>query len=125
MSNGNGTPLKYTTTCQLCGFQLIDHPLSIEANGKPDERIRKFIAALMKHLEKKHPDASAQIQQLWQFFLGFLSIGQFKTEDPNLVRGMLAFGAQLRNMVKLPPIPDADIEGAAAALGFTMDDPLQ
>jgi hypothetical protein len=118
----NGTPLKYTTTCQLCGFQVIDHPMSVQA-GKPDARIQTFIAALMKHLEKKHPDSWAQIQGLWQRFVGFLCIGQFGTEDPNIVQAMLAFGAQLRNMVKLAPIPDADIEGAAAALGFTMEDP--
>jgi hypothetical protein len=122
MSSTNGTALKYTTTCQLCGFRVIDHPMNVQA-GKPDARIQNFVSALMKHLQKMHPDAWEQVQGLWQFFLGFLCIGQFGTEDPNIVKAMLTFGAQLRSMVKFPPIPDADIEGAAAALGFTMDDP--
>lgn len=120
-TNGNSA-LKYTTTCRLCGHQIIDHPLNLPIVGQPDARIQRFIAELMKHLEKKHQDAWLQIQGVWQFFLGFLSIGQFETKDPAIVQAVQGFGAFLRNMVRLPSIPDADIEGALAQLGFTMED---
>lgn len=121
--SANGTTLKYITKCRLCGFQILDHPLNVTIIGTPDARVQTFVAALMKHLEKKHPAEWLQIQGLWQFFLGFLCVGQFETEDPSLVQTILTFGAQLRKIVALPTIPDAEIEGAAAQLGFTMDDP--
>jgi hypothetical protein len=123
MGTNGASPLKYTTTCRHCGHQILDHPLNVQIVGKPDAHIQSFLAALMKHIEKKHPDAWMQVQGLWQFFLGFLVLGQFETADPAIVQTIQAFGAQLRNMVRFAPIPDADIVGAVAQLGFTMEDP--
>jgi hypothetical protein len=95
----------------------------VQIVGRPDQHIQSFLAALMKHVQKKHPDAWMQVQGMWQFFLGFLVLGQFETEDPAIVQTVQAFGAQLRNMVRFAPIPDADIVGAVAQLGFTIEDP--
>ena len=72
MGTNGASALKYTTTCRLCGHQIIDHPLNVQIVGQPDARAQNLLAALMKHLEKKHKDAWMQIQGLWQFFLGFL-----------------------------------------------------
>lgn len=127
----NGTALKYTTKCRIkdaisgqpCGHQIVDHALNVAIVGKPDERMQTFIMALLKHIQKRHPDAAQQLMGLSNHFLGFLIMGQFETGDPSIVQSVQGFGAVLRGMVQLPPIPDADIEGATAALGFTMDDP--
>lgn len=127
----NGSALKYTTKCRIkdaisgqpCGHQIVDHALNVAIVGKPDARLQNFIGALMKHVEKKHPGAWMQLQGMWHHFLGFLILGQFETEDPAIIQSVQGFGAVLRDIVKLPPIPDADIEGATAALGFTMEDP--
>jgi hypothetical protein len=127
-SNGQ-SQLKYTTTCRIklnglpCGHQIIDHPLNVQIVGQPDARVQDFIGALIKHVEKRHPEAWMQIQSMWQFFLGFLILGQFETQDPAIVSTIHEFGAQLRKMTRFAPIQDAAIESAAAALGFTMEDP--
>jgi hypothetical protein len=121
----NGSALKYSTTCRIpgCGHAVLDHPLNVQIIGQPDARIQNFIAALMKHLAKKHPQELAQIQGISQFFMGWLAIGQYETQDPALLQTIQGFGAQLRKMAALKPIADAELEGATAALGFTMEDP--
>src|ERR1017187_854214 len=123
MGTNGASALKYTTTCRLCGHQILDHPLNVQIVGQPDARAQNLLSALMKHLEKKHKDAWVQIQGLWQFFLGFLCLGQFETMDPAIVQTIQGFGAVLRNMVRPASIADADIEAATAALGFTLEDP--
>ena len=123
MGTNGASPLKYVTTCRHCAHQIVDHPLNVQIVGRPDQHIQSFLAALMKLVQKKHPDAWMQVQGMWQFFLGFLVLGQFETEDPAIVQTVQAFGAQLRNMVRFAPIPDADIVGAVAQLGFTIEDP--
>jgi len=123
MGTNGASALKYTTTCRLCGHQIIDHPLNVQIVGQPDARAQNLLAALMKHLEKKHKDAWMQIQGLWRFFLGFLCLGQFETADPAIVQTVQGFGAVLRNMVRPAPIQDDDIVGAVAHLGFTLEDP--
>jgi hypothetical protein len=123
MGTNGASALKYTTTCRLCGHQILDHPLNVQIVGQPDARAQNLLSALMKHLEKKHKDAWVQIQGLWQFFLGFLCLGQFETADPAIVQTIQGFGAVLRNMVRPASIADDDIVGAVAQLGFTLEDP--
>lgn len=129
MGTNGASALKYTTTCRLpkadgsrCGHQIIDHPLNVQIIGKPDQHIQNFIGALMRHVEKKHPEAWVQIQGTWQFFLGFLIMGQFETADPAIVQAIQMFGVKLRSIVPMPPISDAMIDEAFANIGFTMED---
>ena len=115
--------MKYTTTCRLCGHQILDHPLNVQIVGQPDSHAQSFLAALMRHLEKKHKSEWGQIHGIWNFFLGFLCLGQFETADPTIVKTIEGFGFMLRNMVRPAPIQDDAIVGAVARLGFTLEDP--
>ena len=129
MSNGNGV-LKHITKCRLkrpdgepCGHQVLDHPLNVQIVGQPDARMHTFMGALMRHVEKRHPDAWSQIQGIWHFFLGFLVMGQYETADPAIIETIQQFGAQLRRIVQLAPVTDAEFEGVLAHVGFTQEDP--
>jgi hypothetical protein len=126
----NGSPLKHPTTCRLkkpdgspCGHTILDHPLNVQIIGQVDQRLMTFMGALMRHLEKKHPEAWNQAHALSQHFMGWLVLQQYETEDPAILQSLMAFAITLRGMVRVIPISDAEIEGAVAALGFTMDDP--
>jgi hypothetical protein len=78
---------KYLTTCRIkkadgsvCGQEFT-------ANELPDQteqtkQGRAFVEGLMKHVEKKHPEAYLEIQTRWLSFLGFLVLGCFDLQDP-------------------------------------------
>jgi hypothetical protein len=120
----NGTSaLKYPTKCRLltpeglpCGKTIINHALNVEIIGQAGMREKIFFDTLRQHIERKHPEAWKQIELTQQLFAGFLLIGQFATKDPGLVKTIYEFGAQLRRLVSLPPIPDSDIQKAAELL---------
>ena len=79
--------MKYLTTCKIkkadgsvCGQEFT-------ANELPDQteqtkQGRAFVEGLMKHIEKKHPEAYLEIQTRWLSFLGFLVLGCFDLQDP-------------------------------------------
>ena len=126
----NGT-LKHTTTCRLpkseedqtpCGFTITDHPLNVQIIGQADRRLENFVQALMKHLAKKHPETFKSITGMGEYFFGWLALQQFQTPDPAIRQSLTNFAMQLRNMVRLVPVQDSEIESAAANIGFTMED---
>jgi len=123
-------PEKFVTKCRLkksdgipCGHTIVDFALTNQQLAERDSRTQTFIAALIKHLTKKHPQAWDTIQRESQFFTGFLLFGLFETEDPSVRETVVSFGAHLRNITRMPPITDQRLEEATAQLGFTMDDP--
>lgn len=79
--------MKYLTTCRIkkadgsvCGQEFT-------ANELPDQteqtkQGRAFVEGLMKHIEKKHPEAYLEVQTRWLSFLGFLVLGCFDLQDP-------------------------------------------
>jgi len=81
--------MKYLTTCKIkkadgsvCGQEFT-------ANELPDQteqtkQGRAFVEGLMKHVEKKHPEAYLEIQTRWLSFLGFLVLGCFDLQDPRV-----------------------------------------
>lgn len=133
MNDQNGSGLKYTTKCKIpidakgtpCGFPIIDHPLNVAIVGQPDARIQNFIGALMKHVQKKHPEVFQLAQATGQHFFGYLVMSAFDSPDPALQQSRQLFENAMRRMITPRPVADADIEEAAARIGLTMDDPTR
>lgn len=131
MNEQNGSGLKYTTKCKLpvdmngtpCGFPIIDHPLNVTIVGQPDARIQNFIGALMKHVQKKHPEAFQLAQLNGQFFFGYLIMSAFDSPDPALQQTRSKFEATIRRMITPHPVTNEEIEAATAAMRLSMDDP--
>lgn len=122
--------LTYITKCRIpkddgspCPFTVTDHPLSVAVIGQPDARIQSYIQALMKHTQKKHPQAFMLAQMSGQFMFGYLMVTSFETQDPAIAEMKRKYEAQLRRYVTPQAVTDDEIEGALGAIGFTMDDP--
>ena len=127
--NGNSA-LKYLTKCHMkkedgtpCAFNITDSPLNVDIVGQPDAKVQRFIAELMKHSQKKHPESFQLAQMLMSFFFAWLIMGQFETQDPALLATLDKFRGQLRRHVTPYAVTDADIEGALGAMQLTMGDP--
>ncbi|HUD73941.1 MAG TPA: hypothetical protein VMQ76_02635 [Terracidiphilus sp.] len=79
--------MKYLTTCRITKADGSVCGQEFTANELPDQteqtkQGRAFVEGLMKHVEKKHPEAYLEIQTRWLSFLGFLVLGCFDLQDP-------------------------------------------
>ena len=90
--------MKHTTVCRIlrsdgqpCGQQFTANALP--AGTEISKQDRAFVEGLLKHIEKKHPEAFAEIQPRWILFLGFLTLRCFESQDPGV-------GAQLRHFTE-------------------------
>ena len=124
------SPLTYITKCRMkkadgtdCNFEIKDHPLNVAIVGQPDARIQNFIGQLMKHAQKKHPEAFQLASMLMQFYFGWLILGQYETPDPGLQETTRKFTDQLRRHVTPHAVTDDEIVSAIAAMQLTMEDP--
>lgn len=135
--NGNGdrSNIELHATCRVpvlvdgiripCGKIFMHDPLAPQIIGEAvDTRSQRFVQGLMKHLEKKHPEEFAQIQNTWIRFMGFLVMGSFESADSGFRGSVDSFAAYLCQ-VCCQPVSEADIVGVLAALGLTMDDPMR
>lgn len=126
------TTLKYTATCRLtksdgtpCGFSVVDNPLNVAIIGQPDARIQNYIGALVKHLNKKHPEAFAMLTAQSQFFFAFLALNMYETPDPALLESKAKFVLSLRTMIAPPAISDENIEQAVTEMKVPPEDSLR
>ena len=100
--------MKYLTTCRLiksdgqpCGQQFTANALPDEVAA--DKQARAFVEGLLKHIEKRHPEAFAEIQQHWILFLGFLTLRSFASQDPGVAKQLEGFTQFLYTIAYQPP----------------------
>ena len=122
--------LSYPTKCRLldkdgkpCKFTLVDSPLSVEIIGQPDARVQRYISELMKHAAKKHPEASQLAMLHGQFFMAYLTLGNYEASDPAILQTRKKFEDQLRRYATPHAVTDDEIESALGAMQFTLEDP--
>lgn len=109
-----------------CGFRIDNYPLAIPIIGEPpEERAMKIIAAMQKHLEKKHPENWRAIQIGREVLTAFLIGHAFSIEDPNGRALLDSQRLQIRMVLPAPYMPDDHIrkaiESVAAAGALTQE----
>ena len=121
--NPQQNPLKYTTTCRVpsCGQQFMSSPLDLPVVGRPNERLVKFVMALVAHLQKKHPEVMQHISGMAQEFTGYLALRMFIIEDPHLITGQENVRATLQQFSRRNRITDAEITDRVARLGLNAE----
>lgn len=115
---------EYLTKCRVpgCTKQFVSSPLDIPIVGQPDEKVMKFIAALMDHMQKKHPSVMAQIAQHVQEFMGFLVVSLFEMTDPKLLEMRERVRSDVAKVSRRFQISDAEILDRVARLELDPDD---
>jgi hypothetical protein len=100
--------MKYLTVCRLtksdgspCGQQFTANALPDQVSD--DKQARAFVQGLLKHIEQKHPEAFAEIQQRWILMLGFLTLRCFESQDPGVGRQLEGFTKFLYSIAYQPP----------------------
>lgn len=118
------TSIDYVTKCSVptCGKQFISSALDIPILGAPNERVVKFVTALMDHLQTKHPQIMAQVSQSIQEFMGFLVISMYEVQDPKLLEMREFIRAGLAKVSRRFQISNADIEDRVARLELDSED---
>ena len=103
--------MKHLTVCRIlkadgtpCGQQFTADPLKV-VNGIPDKSATNLIQGLLKHVEKKHPEAFAQLQQRWVLMMGFLTLRCFQSEDPGVTAEIKSYQDFLISLTAPPPQP--------------------
>lgn len=110
--------IDYTTKCAVpgCGKTFVSSALDIPIIGQPNDRVVKFVTALMEHLQAKHPQIMLTISQRIQEFMGFLVISMFEAQDPKLLELREHIRASLAKMSRRFQISNADIQDRVARL---------
>lgn len=112
--------LEYLTKCRVpgCTKEFVSSPLDIPIIGKPNERVVKFVTALMDHLGKKHPEVMMRVSNAIQEYMGFLVVSMFELNDPRLIEMRERIRAEIAVLSRRNNIPDSMIDGKIAELGF-------
>lgn len=114
---------EYKTRCIVpgCGKAFVSDALDIPIIGQPNERVVKFITALMNHVQAKHPAAMTQISGAIQEYMGFLVVSMFDVEDPSIVQMKESVRATVFRFSRRMQITDADIQDRVARLELNPD----
>ena len=115
--------LEYITRCRVsgCGKQFVSSPLDIPIIGQPNDRVVKFVTALMEHVSKKHPQAMQQIAGAVQEYMGFLVVSMFQCQDPQLAQLQERVRASIAKVSRKLTISDAEIQDKVARLELDPD----
>lgn len=112
--------LEYITRCRVpgCNKEFVSSPLDIPIIGRPNERVVKFVGALVEHIQKKHPQAMPNISAAVQEFTGFLVISMFEVADPKLQEMTEHVRASLAKLSRRFNISNEDIQDRVARMGL-------
>ena len=110
--------LEYITRCRVpgCTKEFISSPFDIPIIGQPDQRLIKFVTALMEHTQKKHPTQMLQISGSIQQFTGFLVASTYEIQDPQIGAMQEGIRAALHKMTQRLTITDEEIQDRVARL---------
>ena len=116
--------VEYVTRCRVqgCGKQFLSSPMDIPIIGQPNDRVVKFVTALLDHVQKKHPKAMMQISGAIQEYMGFLIVTMFQCEDPKLAQLQEQVRASIFKVSRRLTITDAEIQDRVARLGLDPDE---
>lgn len=116
--------IDYVTKCSVpgCGKQFVSCALDIPILGAPNERVVKFVTALMDHMQTKHPAIMVQISQSIQEFMGFLVVSMYVVQDPKLLEMREFVRSRIAKVSRRFQISDADIQDRVARLELDSDD---
>jgi hypothetical protein len=116
--------LDYTTRCRVpgCTKKFVSSALDIPIIGQPGDHLDRFMAAVGKHMQAKHPSIVAEATQLKEVFVGFLISQHLELQDPALIEMRESIRALLFRMSRRNNIPDSVIDGKIAELGFEEED---
>jgi len=116
--------LEYITRCKVpgCSKQFVSSALDIPIIGQPNERVVKFVTALMDHLQKKHPEIMTRVAGAIQEYMGLLVISMFQVEDPKLLEMREFIRASIAQVSRRFQISDADIRDRVARLELDADE---
>lgn len=118
--------LEYLTTCQvqngitgaICGQRINAPAFDVPIVGEPPPmKAQRLVQGLYKHLEKAHPEMSAQIQLANMMLTGFMILRCFDTPDPNLQQSRENARAQIARLSRKNLLTDDGITGALAKVG--------
>lgn len=102
-----------------CGFRIDNHPLAIPIIGEPPEgRALKIVAAMQKHLERKHPAQWQSILIGRDVMTAFLIGHAFNIEDPNGRALLDSQRLQIRMVLPGPYMPDDHIRKAIESVAL-------
>jgi hypothetical protein len=115
--------LTYLTTCRECSQQFKADPLDVPLIGEPpNAKTLRFVEALGKHIQKKHPQAGVFITSIGMQFQGYIITKCYETQDPGLLQIQEALRAHVFATTRKNFITDDVIRDRVAALGFTTED---
>jgi hypothetical protein len=116
--------MEYTTRCKVrgCTKTFISAPFEVPIVGQPQERIGKFVAALMNHMDSKHPEQMAKMKGSIEQYVGFVLGVAFEIEDPQLLQMREDVRAALHRFTRREFITDADILDRVARIGLNPEE---
>ena len=116
--------VEYVTRCRVqgCGKQFLSSPMDIPIIGQPNDRVVKFVTALMEHVQKKHPQHMQQISGAIQEYMGFLIVTMFQCEDPKLAQLQERVRASIFKVSRRLTITNEEIQDRVARLGLDPDE---
>ena len=116
--------VEYVTRCRVqgCGKQFLSSPMDIPIIGQPNDRVVKFVTALMEHVSKKHPQAMQQIAGAVQEYMGFLIVTMFQCQDPQLSQLQERVRASIAKVSRKLTITNEEIQDRVARLGLDPDE---
>ena len=106
--SSNGSALKYITICKHCSQRFSNSALPIIGEN-PDEKTIQFVRALEKHFRDKHPEKAMQAALFYYQFIGWYTMNQFETSDPNLSASQESARAWLSKLARKNRLSDAEI----------------
>ena len=113
-------PFEYLTKCRVpnCGKEFASDPFDVPIVGAPQERIVKFVTALMGHVQKKHPEQMEQISGAIQQYMGYMIVAVFEVADPKLLEMQEAIRHALHKFTQRVVITDEQIAARVRSLGL-------
>ena len=116
--------LECITSCKIpgCAKRFVSSALDIPIIGQPNERVVKFVTALMDHLQAKHPDVMTRVSGAIQEYMGFIVVSLFELNDPKLLEMREQIRASLAQVSRRYQISNADIQDRVARLELDSDE---
>lgn len=116
--------LTYITICRECGQQFKADPLDVPLIGEPPSaKTARFVEALGKHIQKKHPAAGAFIASIGMQFQGYVITKCYDTQDPGLIEIQEKLRAHVYTTTRRNFITDDAIREAVGKFVFPIEDP--
>lgn len=118
------TSSEYITRCRVpgCGKQFLSDPFAPPIIGQPNKRVEQFTAALISHLDKKHPQVMMMGAAALQEYMRLLVFSQFQCEDPNLIATLEPIRASVAKFTRRVILTDKEIAAKVATLELESED---